>query len=249
MRLQFLLMLAAILPARAEWTLYVTGMKGAYSSPAPSRTLAYFTHDAFFRPETCDCTEEQRAAAEKAGVPKNSRAEVVKIGEVSGFEVYDVRYEYEGVSLGKSVIVRTGADDYREVFCGGPYPNDVGFYPTSILSAGEGQTFIWFRLDYGGNHHSMEDFIFQLDSNGPTRVELDPIWQIARSIVPAGGVASDQRVELLAGANTFTFKTPVYPDCPLFDQCLCKDDIGGTVEVDFRLEGGRVVPLGRRYIP
>jgi hypothetical protein len=153
------------------------------------------------------------------------------------------------VSVGKSVIVRTGTDEYREIFYGGPDTNDVGFYPTSILSAGEDQTFMWFRVNYGGNRHPMEDFLFQLDSSGPTRVKLDPMWQVAMSVLPAGGDISDQRLELLANANTFTFKTPVYPDCPILDQRPCNSDIGGTVEVDFRLEGGRAVPLGRRYIP
>jgi hypothetical protein len=83
MRLQFLLLLAPILPAHAEWTVYLTGLKGVYSAPAPPHTLAYFTHDALLCPETDVCTEEEKAAEEKAGVEKNSRAEVVKIGEVS----------------------------------------------------------------------------------------------------------------------------------------------------------------------
>jgi hypothetical protein len=249
MRPQFLLLLAAILPAKADWTRYLTGPKGAYSSPAPPRPLAYFRHDAFLRPETCDCTEEQRAAEEKAGVEKNSRAEVVKVGEVTGFEVYDVRYQYEGVSLGKSVIVRTGADEYREIFYGGPYTNDAGFYPTSILSAGEDQTFLWFRVDYGGNRHSMEDFLFHVDSKGVTRLNLDPLWQAAKSVLPVGGGASDQRLELTPRATAFILQAPVYNDCDVRDPNPCKTDIRGMVEVDFRLDGDRLTPLGRRYIP
>ncbi len=91
MRLQFLLLLAAILPVHAEWKRYYTGPKSSNTGPVPSHTLAYFTHDVFLRPESCvDCTSEERA-----DIAKTARAEVVKVGEVRGLEVYDVNYRYQ----------------------------------------------------------------------------------------------------------------------------------------------------------
>jgi hypothetical protein len=208
------------------------GPKGNDTGPAPSYTLAYFAHDVFLRPESCvDCTSQERA-----DIAETARTEVVKAGEVRGLEVYDVNYHYQhDATADRSVIVRSGADEYREIFYGQPVTNDGGFSATKIIGDTEDQTLVWLRVDTGGNHHEMVDFLFRLNSDGATRVDLNPVLEIADSILPVNGELNIWAIELLARANTFVFRSPVY--------------WVGTVEVDFRLDGDHLVPLGRRYIP
>lgn len=93
----------------------------------------------------------------------------------------------------------------------------------------------------------MEDFLFRLDSNGPTRLDLAPVLKIAYSLT--SDVAPNiWALESLARTNTFTLRLPSYGPCrerPVPDPApFC-----GSVEVDFKIEGDHLTPLGRRYIP
>jgi hypothetical protein len=55
MGLRFLLSLVVILPVHAEWNRVL--VEEPHTDPAPPRTLSYFSHDAFLRPESCvNCT-------------------------------------------------------------------------------------------------------------------------------------------------------------------------------------------------
>jgi hypothetical protein len=245
MRLQFLLLLAAILPAHADWRRFL--VEEPRTDPAPPRTLSYFSHDAFLRPESCvNCTAEQ--VGENAA---SAQAEVVKIGEVQGIGVFDVTYLIQRKPAGKSIIVKTGPDEYREIFYAEDFSEGGGrFYPTQIVSAGENEALVWLRVDYGGNRHPIEDFLIHFDSNGSTRVDLDPLLKAANSILPVNGDLFIWDMELLARENRFTLRSPVHGSCPKGAGLPCNfDEVGGTVEVDFRIEGGRTVPLGKRYIP
>lgn len=105
MRLQFLLLLTAVLPVHAEWSRFYMGPKGSSGGgPAGPHTLAYFSHHALLRPESCeDCTPEERS-----DLAKNSRVDVVKAGVVGRLEIYDVSYRHENQSADRSVIVKVG---------------------------------------------------------------------------------------------------------------------------------------------
>lgn len=106
----------------------------------------------------------------------------------------------------RSVIVRTGADEYREIFYGQPVVYNAGFSPTKIVSASEDQTLVWFRADTGGNRHPMADFLFRIDSSGSARVDLDPVLEVANSILPANGELNIWAIELLARATHSLFE-------------------------------------------
>jgi len=245
MRLQFLLLLAPILPVHADWRRFL--VEEPRTDPAPPRTLSYFSHDAFLRPESCvNCTAEQ--VGENAAT---AQTEIVNIGEVRGLGVFDVTYQVQHKPVGKSIIVKTGPDEYREIFYAEDFSGGGGrFYPTQIVSAGENQMLVWLRADYGGNRHPIEDFLIQLDSDGSRRVDLDPVLKAANSILPTNGELFIWDVELLARADIFTLRSPVHGSCPKGAGLPCNfDEVGGTVEVNFWLEGGRAVPLGRHYTP
>jgi hypothetical protein len=244
MRLQFLLLLATILPVHAEWTRFYMGPKGWNTGSVSSHTVAYFSRDVFLRPESCeDCTAEQRADA-----AKNSMAQVFKVGEVGGLEVYDVNYRYKQATAGKSLIVRTGADEYREVFYAQAYV-PMTFSPTKIVSTCDKQTLVWLQVDFAGSMHNVEQYIVHLDPSGASQIDLAPVWDIARSLLPDGGALYGWTPEIFARADAFTFRVPVYANCRPFDGPSCNANIGGRVEVDFRLDGDHLTPLGRRYIP
>jgi hypothetical protein len=236
MRLHFLLLLAAISPVRAEWRRFL--VETTNTDPAPPHTFSYFSHDAILRPEVQEIT--QNTAGEQT--------EIVKIGEVRGLAVFDVTYQVRSMPVSKSIIVKTGPDEYREIFYA-PEFSGGRFYPTQIVSTSEDQTLLWFRVDKGGNRHFIEDFLFQLDPKGPTRLDLDPVLKVANSILPAGVDLYIWNMELLASTSTFTLHAPVVGSCPKGNERPRNSASCGVVEVDFRLEGEHIAPLGRRYIP
>jgi hypothetical protein len=88
---------------------------------------------------------------------------------VRGLGVFDVTYQVQHKPAGKSIIVEIGPDEYHEVFYERAPGGGGRFYPTQIVSASENQTLVWLREDTGGNRHGVEDLLFQLNSDGPTR--------------------------------------------------------------------------------
>jgi hypothetical protein len=249
----FLVAAPILVPVRAEWTRYLPNTSD--DTPGP-HSLNYFTHDALLRgpwdaKDVCEgCTPE-----EKAEIRSKVRVEIVKAVEVQGFEVYVVTYSCSCSQAGgpflpaRSVLVRTGSDEFREIFYARQFDQDAGLPYPAVVSASQEQTLLWFWLDTGGNKHPMEEYYFRFDSQGPTRVDLKPVWGAASSVLPSGGTLLQVNPRLgTFGVGMFTLQLPVFPDCHPWEDKPC-EDIGGSVEVDFRLDGSRVTALGRRYLP
>jgi len=79
----------------------------------------------------------------KADVKKNSAAQLVEAGEADWLEVYDVNYRYKQAIAGKSLIVQTGADEYREIFHAQAFVPGMAFSPTKIVNTDDKQTLVW----------------------------------------------------------------------------------------------------------
>jgi len=131
----------------------------------------------------------------------------------------------------------------------GPYTYSCHSASTgpTVLDAGNGQTVAWIHIDWG--RADPNEVLLRIGTSGVTPLNLDPIEEVARSIVPSGGALFVWSQELVAGATLFTYSVPVYPDCPPFKQELCDESIGGKIDVDFHIDGDHLTPLGRKYTP
>jgi hypothetical protein len=232
-------------PLQAQWNRYLPN-DGGNDTPDPHH-LKYFTHDAMFRGpydarDSCDgCTPE-----ETVEIGKKGRADVVKIGELNGFEVQVVTYSCSCTQAGgpwkpaKSLIVRTGPDEFRELLYVRQFDQFASFPDPAIVRADENHALLWLWVDEGGNKHPVEDYYFRFDSNGPARVDLEPVWESAYSAGPVGAMIFKLDPHLgTYGIGIFTLLAQVYND----------SGVAGNVEVDFKLDGNRVTVLGRRFIP
>jgi hypothetical protein len=250
MRLQFLLLLAAILPVHAEWNRYLMedARDARTDTPLPN-TRAYFTHDAYLH--HCEnCTPRH-----KADIQKGEQAEIVKLGDVRGLGVYQATYTLMGedgvgtihTARTKSILVETAPDEFHEIFYGEPYNPTGSVDDAKIITAGGDQTLVWVRVNAGGKSIP-EHLFFRIDSGGSARVDFEPVWKVASSLLPSGDNLYGWTIELTPHANAFTVRWPVF-SCSPIDEVPCHADIDGAVEVDFKLDDDHLTPLGRRHIP
>ena len=248
MRLPFLLLLAAILPVHAEWTRYLLeDARDARTDTPPPNTRAYFAHDAYLRHRCEGCS-----STEKADLQSRVQTTIVKVGKVRGFDVYDVTYEETVDAAGatfttssKSILVQTAQDEFHEIFYGDPYAN-ADIDDAKIVTTGDDQTLVWVRRNSGGKSFP-EYVLFRIDSGGSAHVDFDPLWKAASSLLTSGENLYGWTIELTPHANAFTVRWPVFSCSP--DDRPCRGDIDGAVEVDFKLDGDHLTPLGRRHIP
>src|SRR5271157_2646044 len=117
-RLLVLLSLLA-LQAGAAWQRHVGTPKGDWFDQPEPHPLAYFTEYPMLRNESGDfcslCSPDKRLAeAKKQQVGSDLRL----VGTLGGFEVYDLFYRFkcQGCVDSKSILVKTGPDEYREIY-------------------------------------------------------------------------------------------------------------------------------------
>lgn len=239
-----LLLLAA--PAWAsDWKrTIVTPKVNCADSPPPHR-LAYFTDfpDALdYDEDYCLlCSPQQRKAREAAIRNSNDglRGEVHAIGTVQGFAVFDILY-YDGPVdpaklVWKSIAVRVGPDQYREI-----YHYQAIFGPGIQRSTIVGD--IVASESWLGAKTMMAEAYFWFDQTGPTRLDTQPVLDAAARVLPKDiGVYADS----LRGAEAFrsgTFRV----------HTLGRDSYlwaggGGEAEVKVAIGKGKIVVTGARY--
>src|SRR5437773_9355865 len=127
-----LIALAGLLsvPACAEWQRYAVIEGHEFFEAADPHQLTYFMRDALLRPERgfCyRCTPEQKAKEARQNQPK---ASVQVVGLLNGFAIYDLFFTFDehGGYLPpkwKSILVKTGPNEYREIYHYQPAQSDA----------------------------------------------------------------------------------------------------------------------------
>jgi hypothetical protein len=170
---------------------------------------------------------------------KEPKAEVRVVGKISGFTIYDVfyRFQSEGAIDWKSVLVRTGADRYREIFHDQPNegkPNASFFVKLGdqmLLGVQDNQ----YRMDSIGEYWYFTD-------NAAFRVDFAPIWNAARKVTPVGqffierpDLRRDSPNSVISlptsvrGADPYTETSGVVSIKPQLRQCVLQAE-----EIDFQ---------------
>jgi hypothetical protein len=170
---------------------------------------------------------------------------VYLVGTLQAFEIYDLfyRFECEGCVDWKSILVKTGPDEYREIYHLQPTQVDSHADASFIVNVGEDKL-LGTRYNVGGNKGIYRDDHYWFDKTGPVLVDFAPVRAAARSALPVGkslwGGGDENGPRTLASAM-FKFWALDKGDW------LCCG--GGAVEVKFKLDRGRVIVTGTNYYP
>jgi len=157
------------------WKRHVMTAKGDWFDAPPPHALAYFTDSPASLDESGDfcylCTPEKRLAEAKAA--KGPRAEVRLVGKIGTFSVYDVYYRFqsEGSVDWKSILVKTGANIFREIYHCQPTQVDARALPSVLIRIGN-EVLLRARYLVGGNKGMVEDDYYSFKRNGPLRVDV-----------------------------------------------------------------------------
>ena len=248
-RMTFWILLALVsfseLSMGATWQRHVIN-SDRFDNPGP-HPLAYFTqYPRLFQLDPCEgCTSEQRSAQAK---DMNFMAQVERVGTLEGFAIYDVFYTMTGErNRWKSILVRTGQDEYREIYHTESF-GPAGGSPESaeIVNVGKEQLL---RTRCWEGPRSYEDDHWFFDTAGPTIIDFRPIVVRARSVLPKGHKLSYYEDENIPGTHyLWNFDNPglrstlwvLKPD----EQYCCT---GGKIDVSFKFDRGRVIVTRTTY--
>jgi hypothetical protein len=157
------------------WKRHVMTPKDRWFDTPTPHPLAYFTQYPALLDMSGDfcylCTPEKRLAAAKAA--KEPKAEVHLVGVIRGFTIYDLfyRFQSDGAVDWKSILVKIGADSYREIYHCEPTQVDASALPSVIIRVGT-EPLLKSQYFVGGNRGDFEDDYFWFGKNGPTLVDL-----------------------------------------------------------------------------
>ena len=232
------LILLLTLPAAAQWPRMVFGPKGGGVDNPPPHSLKYFTEYPRLRDESryfCPrCTPEQRLAEAKQEKAQTDLRLVAMLGEIS---VYDLFYYFGGnvEPEWKSLLVRTGPDEYREIYHDQPTSGKVE--NSFMIEAGE-STLVGV-VDEVHKQEEQEHY-FLIDQRGVIRLDFGPVWDAAQKLVPDVEV---MRGHVNGRRNFPAMAIPVGLIDPERNRCCGK----GVVTVAIKLDRGRVVVIGTKY--
>ncbi len=211
------------------WTRYVTTPKGTrIDAPAPN-PLAHFTRYPALLDESGDfcyrCSPQKRMSMAMAA--REPRAEVHIVGNIKGLTIYDVFYRFrsEGAIDWKSILVRTGADRYREIYH--DEPNEGRPNPSFLIKLGDQMV-----LGVHDNEYRMDavEEYWCFTENGAIRMDLTPVWGAARKAISA-----DQFIiERPGGRVNFPHLLISVPTLARDSQPCC--EVRGVVTVKLRMQ-------------
>ena len=238
---------APALPMGGTWQRHlVNSDRFDVSEPHP---LAYFTeYPLLLELDPCDdCSPEKRSAQAKE---MGFTSEVAFVGTLEGFAIYDVFYRsQEERERWKSILVRTGKDEYREIYHTESF-GPAGGSPLSAKIITVGKEQLLQTRCWDGPRSYQDDYWF-FDKAGPTIVDFSPILTAARSVLPKGMRLYAFEDESTPGTHyLWQFDHPALTSTLWVlnrDEPYCCS--GGRIDVTFRLNQGRVVVTGKRYDP
>ncbi|MBI2686478.1 MAG: hypothetical protein HYX27_09200 [Acidobacteria bacterium] len=179
-----LLVVLMAAPSFAGWPRSVITPKGDRVDKPKAHDLEYFTAYPSLRDEDGGfcylCAEEKRLEEAKK---EKARAEVRRIGKLSGFTAFDVFYYFgeDPRPAWKSIIVQTGPDLYQEIYH--DQPNEGQPNPSFIVKAGNAALLCVADNVY---RWDAEEDCFWFGPTGVVRLDFSPVWKAAQRAAPAG---------------------------------------------------------------
>lgn len=226
------------------WQRHLLSGKGGSFDIAQPHRLAYFIRDPFLRDdgdEFCsDCSPEGKATVHTR---HQARTEFRKVGTLHEFAIYEVFYFFDdhihtGEIDWKSILVRVSPGEFREIYH--LQPTAAKIKPAFFLNAGTDEILGTRDLIPGTGNNYYEDY-FWLSSAGAVRIDIEAITEAAKSILPSGsGIWKGGGLDM----RSLGYHTPVWKES---DANCCPS--GGTVDVKFRLDSGRILITSKQFDP
>jgi len=245
-----LLLLAGLIaaPVGAAWQRHVSTPKTEWVDTPEPHSLGYSTAYPMLRDESGGdfcflCTPEKKLTeAKKIKV----KTDLNLVGTLAGFAIYDLyyRFETEGSVDTKLILVKTGSDQYREIYHREPTQIDARAVRSLFVRAGNGQL-LEARYIVGGRSPDEYDY-FWFDKTGAILMDFRPIFAAAKSALPTGRTIRGIDDEEVPG--THYLWTHTRPLVSRFEVTNAIDDqTAGIVDVEFKFDRGRVVATKTSY--
>jgi hypothetical protein len=230
----------------AGWKRHISDGKGERFDAPPAHSLNYFENEAAAENLCSGCRARERATVRAD--PK-VRAEVRPVGTLRGIEVFDVMF-YDTLPgqdreelAGKSILVKSGPDEYHEIRFIGKVQVDMELGPSTILESGAG-TLLGTSGRTGGHPGGVWSAYFWLEPDGATEIDTKALFDAANSVLPRGMEADQISWD---GPGTFRdMRLKAGVTRGYYNNC---SDCGGSVEVSFALDKGHLRITGKRYLP
>lgn len=221
---------------------------GGMDVPAP-QNLSYFAEFPELRNldedicHLCSPAERAKRTGDLRGPTRGMSAEVRRVGVVKGFEIFDVFYwesddrdTHGAAPIWKSIIVKVGPDQYREIYlyqCA--YIQET--HPSVLMGP------VLYTQRQEGNMGMRPEEYFWFDESGPTHVDMAPIMEAAQRAMPAdvspypwkGLISSYVLPSLILRIPTASAEWP-------------RGDAPGAAEVKVVLRNGKIAVTSARHI-
>jgi hypothetical protein len=246
MRLLFLVVLLIIPAGAANWERYSHSGKGYGASTSEPHPLSYYTRYPSLRDDYfCgNCSSGQRLALAKQEKLLGIRnTEVKLVGTVHGFKIYDVIYWYGDKTEWKSILVRTGPNQFREIWFDDKIQGE--FSPSFLFQIGD-KTLLGLIDDCYRRGCEQQYWLFEKD--GPTRLDLESIWKAPWTLLQKNQYLSyydyrDTPANLSQGFIEFGLEEQ------LPGRGGPPDPVPGVIKITFTWDRGQVVITRKEYDP
>jgi hypothetical protein len=165
--------------------------KSYFTESPPPHSLAYFETDPCLRPDTdhlvgsLECGKWPGAPPPDAAELErraNTTTELVELGEIGDFTIYDLWYArlQRGRDL-RSILIKTGPDEYREVnvnFCRQPT------YPASEVVDLDGEKMLLVEYHDGGNNSNITKTPYVIGPAGLERPDFSAVGKAISDLMP-----------------------------------------------------------------
>jgi hypothetical protein len=174
------------------WQRTINAGKGDSVDSPPPHPLAYYQVDPCLRPQSdalfpgfsCIPTTEPKEVERRA---KTATA-VTEIGKIEEFTVYDLWYSTgmfntPGQRDVRSVLIKTGEDEYREldVFELFGYPD---LFPASQIVEMDGEQLLIVGAHNGGNNNHIFKTPYIFRENGPEKADFSAVDKAFNALIP-----------------------------------------------------------------
>jgi hypothetical protein len=186
--------------AHAQWQRYVSGDgKGESFDSPPPHALKYFLTDPCLRPksdevvaafECMDPTPQDRK--HWAG----TRTELVGVGRIANFKIFDMWYRRDGYRYPyfdiRSVLVKTSADEYREINVQARFGE---YFPASEIAKLDGEPVLIAKSHFGG-HSPFHQTYYLFRESGAIVPDFRDVHDAVAKLMPPDMRGRDIKDEL-----------------------------------------------------
>jgi hypothetical protein len=241
-----LALLLATNSAFGQWQRQIRTMSGESTDSPAAHGMDYFRSDPCLRNDPKVTILQCAYGATAAELARNVHTDLRLVGKAGTLTIYELDYflwsrgERPGV---RSILVETSPNQLHEIHLTEVSAGWV--YPAELIETA-GQQLLKAKFEDGGIYFIVHEDYFSFGKGRPEPVDLEPIWQAARRLVP-------KPFEVYQPSSKIDFSLLQFQ---AGTENIARNDVGpkvgccdGKVSVTFRLVDGHIVVTGSKYDP